>query len=492
MNKKYDIAIIGSGIGGLTIGSLLSKSKKVIVLEKNDFFGGYCSSFRKGGFKFEAAVQAINGLKKGSVIRGIFDTSGASKNIDFVQPKHLYRAIFPDYDISVPQGDIKKYRDILFSYFPKEKHGIVKLLDTMQHIYSEVNRFFKEKTLKKSPYLLKFYRKTFKELLDQCINDKRLKGIISQYWIYRGVPPSKASCVTFSYIWYDYTANGNYFPRGGMQNVINNLVDTIKKNGGNVLRNSRVSEIFLAGDAVSQIMVEGKGKVSAKTVVSNIDVFKTFDMLTNKTGYIEKYIENLKANTLSISTFKIYLGLGFDLKDHGMKDYEIFINPGYDVEAMYKSAINGIFDKAPYSITVYSNLSDSFCRPGNSVLSIGVLSGYEFWSKLSKAEYEKKKEEAADAIISKCCKFIPDFRNHIKTKVIATPLTMERYTGNSRGSVYGWNRKSFSEEVRFLNPTTPIKNLFLTSQWTKIGGGVTGVLISADRAHNLIKSGGGQ
>ena len=38
MNKKYDVVIIGSGIGGLTIGSLLSKTKKILVLEKNNNF----------------------------------------------------------------------------------------------------------------------------------------------------------------------------------------------------------------------------------------------------------------------------------------------------------------------------------------------------------------------------------------------------------------------------------------------------------------------
>ena len=90
-------------------------------------------------------------------------------------------------------------------------------------------------------------------------------------------------------------------------------------------------------------------------------------------------------------------------------------------------------------------------------------------------------------MIQRCEKIIPGLTKHIKVKVVATPLTMERYTGNSKGSVYGWNKKSLIEEIRFMNPTTPIKNLLLSSHWTKMGGGIGGVLLSSDRTYNLLK-----
>ena len=53
--SKYDAIIIGAGIGGLTCALLLAKKGlRVAVFEKEKLPGGYCSSFSKDGYVFEA------------------------------------------------------------------------------------------------------------------------------------------------------------------------------------------------------------------------------------------------------------------------------------------------------------------------------------------------------------------------------------------------------------------------------------------------------
>ena len=53
--SKYDIIIIGSGLGGLECGAILSKEGyNVCVLEKNELFGGCFQTYRR---KNVAAVQ---------------------------------------------------------------------------------------------------------------------------------------------------------------------------------------------------------------------------------------------------------------------------------------------------------------------------------------------------------------------------------------------------------------------------------------------------
>ena len=48
----YDVVIIGSGVGGLTCGSLLSKEGlKVLVLEQSHRIGGCCSNYNHEGFQ---------------------------------------------------------------------------------------------------------------------------------------------------------------------------------------------------------------------------------------------------------------------------------------------------------------------------------------------------------------------------------------------------------------------------------------------------------
>jgi len=182
MNKEFDVIIIGAGIGGLVAGSLLSKNKKVLVLEKNKNFGGYCTSFSREDYKFESSIQAINGLKKHSAIANILENAGALAGINLIKPKKLYRTIFPEHDLEVPQQDLEGYRKLLFSLFPEEEVGIVKLFKVMESIYCEIDKLHREKSLKKSPFLLKYGKSSLSDLLEEFIRDDKLKAILAQYW----------------------------------------------------------------------------------------------------------------------------------------------------------------------------------------------------------------------------------------------------------------------------------------------------------------------
>lgn len=487
VDKKYDVIVIGSGVGGLSIGSLLALKKRILVLEKNKSLGGYCSDFKNGGFRFESAVQAVNGFREGDPVYKVLDKAGAFKGVSIIQPDYLYRTIFPEYDIRIPQKNINSYKELLFSLFPKEEKSVESLFSTMKSIYQEISRFHGEGMIKKSPYLLKYGKRSLEDLMGEFIKDAKLKAIISQYWIYRGLPPSKLAATIFSYIWYDYTANGSYFPGSGMGDIIKNMTSTIKNNKGDVLPQSEVSRIHVKDGKVTDVELKNGRRISADIFVSNVDALRTFEMIDDVNDMHNRaFVDNLKKNTISISGFKIYLGLSVDIRDAGVKDYEIFLNPSYDIEAMYKASLHNDFERMPYSITIYSNLTDRFCDKGSSVISIGALAGYDYWRKFSKTEYLKKKEEAADIILSRCEKALPGLCKKIKVKIVATPLTMERYTGNSNGAIYGWNKRSLLDEIKFMSSTTPLKNLFLSSQWTKIGGGVAGVLLSTNRLYKLL------
>ena len=63
--NKYDVIIIGAGISGLVCGCYLAKAgMKVLIVEQHDKPGGYCTSFKRQGFTFDAAAHTLGGKEQ--------------------------------------------------------------------------------------------------------------------------------------------------------------------------------------------------------------------------------------------------------------------------------------------------------------------------------------------------------------------------------------------------------------------------------------------
>ena len=486
--KKYDVIVIGSGIGGLTAACLLSFHRRVLVLEKRSSFGGYCTTFKRRGFTFESTIHTINNCKKGHFAYNILKNCGIINNIKFLKNKHLYRSIFPKHDFAVSQEDIKGYVKRLMRYFPEESSGIRELFKNMHDIFLEITKINRLKILKKSPNLLNASKISLKDMLDNCLDNEELKAIISQYWMYCGLPPSKLSPIHFAYISQDYLLNGGYCVRGGTKNIINSLIDRIEKNGGKICAKQDVAKILVENSRAVGIETRDGKTFCGDYVISNIDARYTFENLTEKNYKIEKCIEQMDKTQPSISALRVYLGLDIDAKKLGVSDYEIFINSSYDLDKGYEAVLKNMADVAPFGICVHSNVDPTLCPKNKSVLSITMLSGYDYWDKIDKEEYKKEKNRIANILIDRTEEVIPKLKEHIAMKIVATPLTMKRYTGNDKGAAYGWSRNVFFYGSKHMNIQTPVKNLFLTSNWTKIGGGVEGVMRSADRTYDLIEN----
>jgi all-trans-retinol 13,14-reductase len=59
---KYDIIVIGAGLGGLTAGAKLSREgKKVLLLEQHSKPGGCATTFQRGDFTMEVGLHEMDG-----------------------------------------------------------------------------------------------------------------------------------------------------------------------------------------------------------------------------------------------------------------------------------------------------------------------------------------------------------------------------------------------------------------------------------------------
>jgi phytoene dehydrogenase-like protein len=332
--------------------------------------------------------------------------------------------------------------------------------------------------------LLKFIASDFGTVIDRHIKDARLKAILCQLWIYMGLPPSKLRAIDFIYPFFDYLSGGGYYLEKGSYEIVRNLESRIRDNGGVFMLGCRARSVSRSGQGPYRIDLDS-GSVYCDTLVSNIDAAGTLRMF-GEDAFCPESAERIGSITPSISAFEIFLSIGADLGGRYPDDYEIFINDGYDPEAQYRSCLENDARLSPFVITLNSNLNPFSAPRGRSAVSIIMLSGYGGWKRLSRRDYLDRKDEMAGILIERASKVIPEIGSAVRHVTVSTPVTFERYTGNSCGAIYGYSGVFARRPGIRLNDLPGRGDLYFASAWAGQGSGVAKVLGAADEVYRKV------
>ena len=126
-----------------------------------------------------------------------------------------------------------------------------------------------------------------------------------------------------------------------------------------------------------------------------------------------------------------------------------------------------------------------YALKGKSVVKLDAYSDIAVWPK-DRTAYLKLKEQKVDELIVLASNVIPELRDpkNIIIKEGYTPKTIEDYTKNKGGVVYGFEMTP--EQWEKIPNTTPVKNVFIASNWTQAWHGVCAGQVNGWRAARLI------
>ena len=492
---EYDAIIIGSGLGGLSCAAAFARQGfKALVIEQHDKPGGFATAFaRPGGFLFDVSLHSTTvGERNG--VRNLIDGFPEITDVEFLPHPSLFRAIYPDHDIRVPQRDPAAYIGTLSGLFPQDKEAIAGIFADMQGLAQDIGRLSAahgnidmSRFAEEFPHLARFNGKTWGQMLETRVKNPKLQAVISGQWVYYGLPPSKLSCFYYALPFMGYLTYGGYYPRGRSQDISNALAKYIEAHKGKILLRSKVDRILTKDGAATGVATADGKEFKSRVVVANTNPFDLFKTMVGDEQVLAGEEAKWKNYSVSLSCFQVFLGLKKDLvKETGITDSEIFLEPLYDPEAEYAAALSGDVEHGGIGLSLYDNIYHGYSPEGKNTVSLLALQGYGPWEKFekdyaagNKGEYQKEKERMADILIQRVEKaLLPGLSKSIEVRDVSTPLTVVRYTGNHRGAIYGWDQTvNNSGNVR-VGHGTPIKNLYLAGAWSRPGHGYGAVIPS--------------
>jgi phytoene dehydrogenase-like protein len=449
----YDAIIIGAGISGLVCGCYLAKAgMKVLIAEQHYKPGGYCTSFKRGKFIFDAAAHSFGGYRKDGIVRKVFEDLEIDKKIKIKRFDPSDIIITPDYKISF-WADLNKTINDFQIAFPDESNNIKNFF------------YFLINAAPKSFVLMRNW--TFKDLLDNYFKNDNLKAILSfPLWGNTGLPPSLISAFIGIKVYTEFHIDGGYYPNDCMQDLPNILAARFKELGGELWLSSQVKKIKTRDEKVAGIVIKQGDFIPSKYVVSNCDAIQIFTKLFGNRKVSNEILEKLKSMICSLSMFIVYIGVDKSLTKLPNPGTNLWFLPHYSIEDMYLAAKNRHL----------SNLQEFMLRvsPNYSVITAYFHAPFK-----NKNYWKKNKDKFLNFLIKKIEKyFIPGLSKHIIYKDAATPHTLYRYTLNYKGASYGWaGIPAQFADIDFKKPSF-VKNFYMTGHWTTQGFGIPGVMYS--------------
>lgn len=482
MKEKYDIVVIGSGLGGLVSANILARhGYKVCVLEKNNQFGGNLQTFVREKHIFDTGVHYIGGLAKGENLYRYFKYLGIMDGLKLQKmDEDRYDVVTFD-DDEVEYNHAQGYANFtrsLVKQFPKEKEAIQKYC---AKIKETCNAFPLYNLEDGSNYDLSLLSLKITDYLDSITDNELLKSVLAgTNFLYAGYEntPFYVHALSIN----SYIQSAWRCVNGGSQ-ITKLLIRKLKEFGGEIYKYKEVVKFEFVDDKLDHVITKNGDVVKGNLFISNIEPKLTVKMLEGK-GMRKSYIKRINNIESVISGFSIYI----ILKPNTFK----YLNYNYyhfkEVSNIWKTQdyTNKSWPEG-YMVTMGVHKNQTEWAESLSALTYMRFEDVEKWkdTKNTVAEkedrgktYENFKKEKTEIFIDELEKKFPNIRDCIQSVHTSTPLSYRDYIGSNKGSIYGYVKDAENPLKSFMSPKTKLKNLFFTGQSLNMHG-ILGVTISA-------------
>ena len=473
---RYDIIIIGSGLGGLSCGATLSKEGyNVCVLEKNALPGGCFQNFKRNGRVLDTGIHYIGSMDEGEILRQYFSYFGILDrlNIRRMDEDAFDCVLYQDKEYRFAMGK-ERFVETFADQFPTEKEAVRNYASMLEEIGDTIS----VKQLRKgilSTGALEYFSQSAWGNIASLISDPTLQQVLSSPALLYGGEQATSTFYHHAMITDSYLKGAYRFVDGSMQ-VVDALADVIRSNGGTVMIRAEVTALHLEGDKLSSVEINGKEQIQTGCVISTIHPATTMH-LVDKTPLVRKaYLSRLDSLPNSYGLFSVYLIQKKDSTPYRNRNLFIYEkdNVWYNTLHPEDTRINcSLVTMQPSSTN--PEKTEVICLMSPMYLQQELMPWENTSVERRGDDYEAFKARKADEMISFVARYYPEIRDNIEHVYATTPLSYRDYTGTPWGSAYGIMKDYKRPLLSIIPNRTRIANLYLAGQNLNVHGalGVT-------------------
>lgn len=473
---KYDVIIIGSGLGGLECAHILSRQgMSVLVLEREVQPGGCMQSYPRrsasapAGTKslwYDTGLHYVGGLAEGQALHEKFKQLNLL-NLPWqrMDADGFNRVFIEGRNYHIAEG-FDHFIDTLAADFPEERQGLRAYADILKKSLNVHDMENAAPLIEEGAW--NFLNRTFSNPL--------LIDVISG--TAQNMELRKESLPLFVFA----HANASYIEsswrlRGDGNQLVHSLVNDIRQYGGEVLCRSEVEELIERDGQVVAARCTNGETYEGRFFISNAHPAITLDLV--KQSQLIKPIFRRRMTSSKNTCGFLTVSLRLRPESLPYANYNQFVYRDRDVWEINR----------PDSPYIINGLMISYRTPeqGTFAEQIDLLTPvqwqlFEPWTDTTIGkrgqDYKDLKKRLANECIELAEHCMPGLSHMVDECYVSTPLTYRDYTLTPKGSAYGIRKDYHTPVFNIIPPVTTIPNLLLTGQ-NLIMHGIEGVTQTA-------------
>ena len=488
---EKSIIVIGAGIAGLSAGCYgQMNGYRVQVFEQDTRPGGLCTSWERKGYTINGGLAYLGGSGPKTGLYRLWEELGVVPKIKMVDYEYFVivegerderflmytdvdrleqhmKELAPE-DERVIDDFIKAIRVFTRYQLPFEKaQELLTPVDKMKLMFTHLPLFRalgKWKKVTIQDFARRFKNPFLREAFYQ------IKALFSD---------DLPMVILHLFLAWSHLKSAGY-PEGGALSFSRTIEGRFLELGGRVEYTSRVDKILVGANRAVGIRLDDGSEHHADYIISAADGRTTiFGMLDGR--YIDDNIRGYYDNfPLGPSVIITAFGLARQFPDIPHCSIGII----YPLE---KPVTIGGKEVRSLRPMIY-NFDPTLAPEGKTLLRVVLSADYDYWQRLrgEGEKYRVEKEKVAETVIDLLEQRFPGISSDVEMRNVATPLTFERYTGNWKGTIVGWDVTP-QTAFKIIPKTLPgLQNFWMAGQWVEPGGGIPMVALSGRNVIQLI------
>jgi phytoene dehydrogenase-like protein len=406
---RYDVIVIGSGLGGLTCANRLATAgHAVLLVEHHIQLGGLATWFKRGGHIFDVSLHGfpygmVKTCKKywGAAIR---DAIIQLPNIVFDNPQFSLSTNFSKTD---------------FVRILHERFGVAQSVVADFFACVDGMNFYDDQSLTTRELFARFFpgRSDIHRLLMEPIS-------------YANGSTLDEPAITYGIVFSNFMNRGVFTFEGGTDRLIGLMAAELQDKGVHICTGARVERILVEAGQAAGVQVRGR-TIRAKAVISNAGITNTINKLVGLAQFAPDFLHRFAAVRVNNSSCQVYFGIrqGETIPDIGDL---LFTSTAEEFSAEEMRRM----DTKSRTFSLYYPKTRPHNPPDYTIVA-SMNANYDDWAALDKTAYRAAKGAMIERCLHDLERYLPGIRAQVDTIESATPRTFQRYTLHTKGSSFG-------------------------------------------------------